>query len=50
MIGKLQSWGKNLTDEYTSNWNQQTNYTLQTGQFSILDRTRSVAVQFSKNF
>ena len=28
--------GKNLTDEYTSSWNQQTAYTLGTGQFSIL--------------
>ena len=42
--------GKNLTDEYTSNWNQQTNWTFQTGQFSILDRTRSVAIQFSRDF
>lgn len=47
---KIAILGKNLTDEYTSNWNQQTNYTLQTGQFSILDRTRSVAIQFSKDF
>ena len=47
---KVAILGKNLTDEYTSNWNQQTNYTLRTGQFSILDRTRSVAVQFSKDF
>ena len=42
--------GKNLTDEYTSSWNQQTAYTLGTGQFSILERTRSIAVQFGKNF
>ena len=47
---KIAILGKNLTDEYTSNWNQQTNYTNQTGQFSILDRTRSIAVQFSKDF
>ncbi len=42
--------GKNLTDEYTSSWNQQTAYTLGTGQFSILERTRSIAIQFGKNF
>ena len=42
--------GKNLTDEYTSSWNQQTAYTLGTGQFAILERTRSIAVQFGKNF
>jgi outer membrane receptor protein involved in Fe transport len=42
--------GKNLTDEYTSSWNQQTAYTLGTGQFAILERTRSVAIQFGKNF
>ena len=42
--------GKNLTDEYTSSWNQQTVYTLGTGQFAILERTRSIAVQFGKNF
>ena len=47
---KVAILGKNLTDEYTSNWNQQTNWTFQTGQFSILDRTRSVAIQFSKDF
>jgi len=47
---KIAILGKNLTDEYTSNWNQQTNYTLQTGQFSILDRTRSIAIQFSRDF
>ena len=42
--------GKNLTDEYTSSWNQQTAYTLGTGQFSILERTRSIAIQFGKDF
>ena len=47
---KIAILGKNLTDEYTSNWNQQTNYTSQTGQFSILDRTRSVAMEFSRDF
>ncbi len=41
---------KNLTDEYTSSWNQQTAYTLGTGQFSILERTRSFAVQFGYSF
>ena len=42
--------GKNLTDEYTSAWNQQSCCALGTGQFSILERTRSIAVQFGKDF
>ncbi len=42
--------GKNLTDEYTSSWTQPTIYSLGTGYFSILERTRSIAVQFGKNF
>ena len=41
---------KNLTDESTSSWNQQTAYTLGTGQFSILERTRSFALQFGYDF
>ncbi len=42
--------GKNLTDEYTSSWNQQTLNSLSTGQFSILERTRSFALQFGYSF
>ena len=41
--------GKNLTDEYTSNWNQQVGF-VPGGNFSVLDRTRSYAAQFGYDF